>query len=343
MIRILLLAGFVTGALFPSIPTAKADTIENIIVIGHVKMSDGSPPPFTVSVERECSDVYGDAPGPLTDKKGQWIWHLEVDTERTRSCFFLVRHSGYVSTRVDASNLNLNHLDTTIHVPDIILNPAVPDPYTIRMNGDDFPGKAKRPFNKAMDAVDAHNTAEAIKDLQESVAIAPKFSEGWHALGVVYDKSGNTRAAKDAYEKAIEANPKLLPAYVTLARACLKLKDWQCAADTSDRMVKEDNKHLYPEIYLHQAVARFELKDLAGAEQSADEMIKLDPKHKYPRIEYVLGRILEEKGDINGAREHMMKYLDLEATSPDAEQVQAHMLALGKPAAAQINPDLEVL
>lgn len=344
MIRTILLASLAAGSLFlTSAPMLKADTIENIIVIGHVKLADGSPPPFTVSVERECSDVYGDAPGPLTDKKGQWIWRMEIDTERTRSCYFLVRHDGYISTRIDASNLNLNHLDTTIHVPDIILNPAIPDPYTIRVSGDDFPGKAKGPFNKAMKALDAHNMDEAIKDLQAAVDAAPKFSEGWHALGVVYDKSGNPKAAKDAYEKAIDANPKLPQSYVTLARVCLKLKDWQCAADTSDRMLKIETKHPYPEIYLHQAVARFELKDLDAAQKSAEEMIRLDPQHKFPRVEYVLGRILEEKGDINGAREHMMKYLELEATSPDAEQVQAHMLALGKPEAVQINPDLEVL
>ena len=46
---------------------------------------------------------------------------------------------------------------------------------------------------------------------------------------------------------------------------------------------------------------------------------------------------------IKGAREHISKYLELEATAPDAEQVQAHMLALGKPEAAQVDPALEPL
>jgi hypothetical protein len=109
-------------------------------------------------------------------------------------------------------------------------------------------------------------------------------------------------------------------------------------------MLKVDTKHNYPEIYMHQAVARFELKDVAGAEQSANELIRIDPKSKYPRIEYVLGRILEAKGDLEGARAHMMKYLSLDAVAKDAEQVQAHMLALGKPEAAQTGPpNLELL
>jgi Tfp pilus assembly protein PilF len=321
----------------------RADTYP-IIIIGHVKMLDGSPPPFTVSIQRECSDQFGDAPGPLTDKKGQWVWRVDIDIYAQRSCFFLAHHDGYTSTRIDASNININYLDTTVHVPDIMISPSVADPYTIHTSGDSFPGKSKGPFLKAMKALDAHNMPEAIKDLQEAVDAAPKFSDGWHALGVVYDKSGHKEEAKDAYTKAIDANPKMLQSYVALTRVCLQLKDWQGAAETSERMTKVDTKHEYPEIYMHEAVARFELKDLAGAEQSANEMIRLDPKSKFPRIEYVLGRILEAKGDIGGAREHMMKYLSLDAGSSDAEQVQAHMLALGKPDAAQVNPpDLEIL
>ncbi len=318
--------------------------VEPLIVIGKVTLPDGSPPPFQVSIQRECTNLNGNEPGPLTDKKGQWVWRLNADELRTWTCVFLAHHDGYTSTTIDATRLNLSHLDTTVHVPDIVLGAAVPDPYTIQSSGADFPGKSKEPYQKAMKALAARDMPQAIKNLQAAVDASPKFSEAWHALGVVYDKTGHKEEAKDAYMKAIDANPKMLQAYVTLARVCLQLNDWQCAADTSGRMTKFDTKHDYPEMYMHEAVARFELKDLAGAEQSANEMIRLDPKSKFPRIEYVLGRILEAKGDIDGARAHMMKYLSLDAVSNDAEQVQAYMLALGKPEAAKVTPpDLEIL
>ena len=61
------------------------------------------------------------------------------------------------------------------------------------------------------------------------------------------------------------------------------------------------------------------------------------------RAEYVLGRILEAKGDINGAREHMQKNLELQPGAPDAEVVQTHMLGLGKPEKAGAEPELEPL
>jgi hypothetical protein len=48
-----------------------------------------------------------------------------------------------------------------------------------------------------------------------------------------------------------------------------------------------------------------------------------------PRAEYVLGRILEAKGDVTGAREHMSKYLELDKKAPDPEAIQVHLKGLG--------------
>jgi hypothetical protein len=76
---------------------------------------------------------------------------------------------------------------------------------------------------------------------------------------------------------------------------------------------------------------------------SIQEAIRLDPGHKRPREEYVLGRILEAKGDLDGARQHMTKYLELEQAPLDVQQVKAHLSSLGKPEASAVDPQLEVL
>jgi len=329
------------AAAFCAVPKVRAD-VYSVIIVGKVVMPDGSPPGFTVSVERECSD-FSMGNGPLTDKKGVWIWRLDIDVYEQRACVIRAHHDGYVSTEIDGSNINSHYLDKTVHVPDIMLMPKIPDPYTIHMNGDNFPPKAKGPFDRAIKALDAHDYDTAVVEFKGAVGVSPKFAEGWHALGVVYDKTNRPELAREAFTKAIEVNPRLLTAYVTLTRSCLQLKDWKCALDTSDRLIRLDLKRLYTEIYLHRAVARFQLKDLAGAEEDVNESIRLDPQHKRPREEYVLGRILEEKGDVEGARTHMIKYLELEPTAQDAEQVQSHMFVLGKPEAKDIVPALELL
>lgn len=331
----------VAAAFFCAGRIATADSYP-VIVMGTVTMEDGSPPPFVVAIERVCSNAYGDAPGPVTNKKGEWVWRMDVDAFASRSCVFRASHAGYVSTTIDASNLNLNLHNTTLKIPPLVIAAMTADPYTIHLSADNTPGHAKGPFEKALKAIDARNYDEAIHELQASVAAVPKFADGWHALGVVYDTKEMLAEARDAYTHAIEADPKQLPSYVTLARLCIKTKDWQCALQNSDSLIKLDTKHIYPEIYLHRAVAQYELKDLPAAQESAQEAIQVDTKHKWPRAEYVLGRILEAKGDINGARDHMTKYLELEPTAKDAEDVQTHMLALGKPGKAA-EPELEVL
>ncbi len=133
----------------------------------------------------------------------------------------------------------------------------------------------------------------------------------------------------------------MLPPYLSLARLCITAKDWECATKYLDALVKLDSKKDWPEIYLHQAVARYWMKDLDGAKASKEKAIALDRAHH--RSEYILGRILEAKGDIDGARQHMMKYLELDPSASDAAQVKAHIENLGKPAAGAPDPALEVL
>ncbi len=332
----------VVAALFCVGRIATADTYP-VIVIGTVTMEDGSPPPFSVAIERVCTPSFGDAPGPVTNKKGEWVWRMEVDAFASRYCVFRASHAGYSSSTVDASNLSIDMHDTTVKVAPLVIAAATSDPYTIHTAGDDIPRRAKGSFENAMKAIDARKYDEAVSDLQASVAAVPKFADGWHALGVVYDTTGKLPEAREAYDHAIEADPRHLPSYVTVARLCVKTKDWACVLKNADSLTKLDTKHVYPEIYLHRAVAQYELKDLTAAEESAQEAIRLDTKHKYPREEYVLGRVLEAKGDINAARQHMTTYLELQPTAKDAEAVQSHMLGLGKPEKPDTEPELEPL
>lgn len=309
-----------------------------LIIRGKVTMTDGSPPPFSVGIERVCSDAAGSAPGPITDKKGEYLWRMDVDPLRTRACFIRATHTGYSSSTVDISALN-GYTNTTTTLDTLVLSGRTADPYAIVSSDSGVPGRASGPWKAAMKALDTGNYPEAATHMQAAVAAAPKFAVGWHALGVVQERLQKLPEARTAYEHAIEADPKMFPAYVTLTRLCLKTKDWQGAAKTADLLMKADSKKTVPEIYLHQAVARYELKDLDGATASVQEAVQ----RKIPRAEYVLGRILEAKGDAAGAREHMTKYLDMDKNAPDAELIRVHLQNIGKADAGGVEPELEVL
>jgi tetratricopeptide (TPR) repeat protein len=250
-------------------------------------------------------------------------------------------HAGYTSSEVQVSGVDTTH--TTLELPPITIRGSVADPDTINFSENGIPGRAKSDFTAARKALDGRDSAGAASHLEAVVAAAPKFAQAWHGLGVIDESLNKTAEARAAYEHAIASDPKMLPAYVMLARLCIKTKDWSCAAKTSEAAIKVDTKHLYPEIYLHQAVARYELKDLNGAQESVQEAMRLDPKYRRPRAEYVLGRILEAKGDIAGAKEHMAKYLTLEPAPQDIDLVRGHIQNLGKPEASDVDPELEPL
>jgi Flp pilus assembly protein TadD len=322
------------------IPSAAADTYP-IILHGKVVMPDGSPPPVSMGIERVCSDVQGDAPGTVTDKKGEYIWRMEIDPLEARDCQIRATHTGYTSTRVEVSGVDTTH--TTLELPPIVVTASVANPYAIIMESS-IPGRAKKDWNDAIKALDnGPDFAEAARHLEAAVAAAPKFAPGWHALGIVDERLKNVPEARAAYEHAVEADPKLLPPYVTLLRACIKLKDWDGAKKAAVALIKVDPKHAYPEVYLHEAVAQYGLKDYNGAQESVQEAIRLDPAHNRPRAEYVLGRILEAKGDTSGAKEHMAAYLKLDPAPQDVDLVKGHMDLIGKPGGTDVEPELEPL
>jgi Tfp pilus assembly protein PilF len=316
-----------------------ADNVYSVVFKGKVTMEDGTAPTMPVSVERLCSDSKNGTPGPLVSKKGEWVWRLDIDAFAQRACTFRAVIKGYTSTEADASHINITSRDPTYTVPTLILMANAADPTTIRFSEDSTPPKAKPLVAQAMKALDAHDYQESRKDLLAAVTGSPKFAQAWHALGLVNDNLEKDADARDAFTHAIDADPKMMPSYVMLARICIKTKDWQCALKTSDSLIKLDIKHAYPEIYLHRAVAQYQLQDLTGAQASIEEALRLDTRHKRPRAEYVEGRILEAKGDLNGAREHISKYLGSDPNAPDAEAVKAHLELLGKNAGTE--PELE--
>jgi tetratricopeptide (TPR) repeat protein len=328
------------AALCGSIQFASAD-VYPIILHGKVIMDDGSVPPVTFSLERICSDVNGSMPGVLTDKKGEYIWRMNIDPLESRDCHIRAHHDGYISTSVEVSGVDTIH--TTLDLPPIKVHAAAADPYTLHFSDNNITGKAKADWQAAIKALDAQNISEVASHLDAVVVAAPKATQAWHSLGVVDERLGKLAEARAAYEHAISLEPKLLPSYVTLTRLCIKTQDWSCVAKTSEALIKQDPKHLYSEVYLHQAVALYELKDLAAAQASVEEEIRLDPQNQHPRAQYVLGRILEAKGDLAGAKEHMAAYLKLEPAPADIDQVRPHVENLGKPGApATADPELEV-
>ena len=340
MISARLFTGLGIVAWIAAIVQPAAATVYPVILRGKVVMADGSPPPTTVGIQRLCSDVYGDAPGPITNKKGEFIWRMDFDPMLTRVCRLEAQLKGYVSSAVDISDIN-GYLSTDKVIPPIVLYVKGADPRVIREDTEDVPGPAKGAWKDVLKALGTGNVKEITEQLKLVVAAAPKFARGWDSLGIAYETMLMSSEARDAYTHATELDPKMTVAFVTLSREDVLAKDWQGAITAANAAIKLDVKHMYSEVYLHRAAAEYEMKNLDAAEADAKKSLEANYKTEKYRGEFVLGQILAAKGDTAGAKQHISKYLELAKTPPDAELIKPYLDALGKPDASAIQIDLE--
>ncbi len=314
---------------------------QSLILRGKVMMPDGSPPPKIVGTVRNCTDNLGTAPGPLTDKLGAFVWTMQNDRFNSRRCYIEATLEGYRSSQVEISNLDPAR-SLTYDLAPIVITLKGGDPYLLGEDGSSaVPTKGRAEWNAAMKAATANNRAQAIELLKAATAANPRFALAWHNLGILYDFEHTSAQAHAAYEKAIEADPKMLVSYIALVRLMVSEKDWAGVNKIAAAVIPIDKSGIFAEIYVHQAVAHYYMKDLAAAEASATQA--LNPKAKQPaaRGEYVLGRILEAKGDPAGAKQHMQRYLQLVPMAEDAAVIKAHIDMMGQSGVPE--PELDLL
>jgi Flp pilus assembly protein TadD len=339
--RALSAAGFCAAALLLIQPVPATTT--DIILQGTVVMIDGSVPPKPAGIQRICSDN-ASVSGPITDKQGKFLWKQELDPMSQRACYIEANLQGFSSSQFDMKSIDLSKYagSNVLTLPNLVLSPRDSGELSniILPADNDVPSKAANQWKAGVKSLKADNIPDAIAHFQEAMQVGPKFADGWNLLSALYEREHTLDKARDAIQHALEANPKLLGPLLRLARVCDETGDWDAAAKASDALLKVD-KRFYPEIYLHQAIARLGLKDLAGAESSANMAISLDAAHKLPRAEYVLGRILQAKGDATGAREHIAKYLALDPGALDTSQIKVLLEYVGKPDAPALETGLE--
>ena len=332
---------------------------------GRVEMDDGSPPPKPAGIERVCDG--GTKVETLTDRQGRFVMRRVesggfgdlFDTSSGEmslggpsisggmsgsrmklmtNCVLRAALTGYDSTVI---RLQDRRPTDDPHLPPFILRrrdsegmvPTVP-----RMA---MPKEARRAWDSAVKAAAAGNWAEAERHARQTAEAQPRFAQGWRLAGAAAMNQKKLPEAREALEKAIAADPKLLISYVLLARVELNTSDWAGARKTSDALIKADTEQRFVEAYVYSALARHRLRDLEGAEKHAREALRRDPKRRFPRAEYALGLILAAKHDYKGAGEHLRQFLELEPRASDAQTVRTYMDSLGKPGApmSELEPE----
>lgn len=339
----------------------------NIFLSGKVVMDDGTPPPEPVVVERVCNGM--PRPEGYTDSKGRFSIQLGQnrgmiadasvsgmggfgDTPRTGGGNVDMRGGGLegprgsetmgcelraslAGFRSDVIQLTGRRALDNPDVGTIILHRLTNvQGTTISATSLSAPKDAKKAFEKGVQALQKNKFADAQKQLEKAVEVYPKYAAAWYRLGNAHQGQGNVAEARKAYARALEADSRFMDPYRQLAVLAMKDKNWQDAADTTDRLLRLDPVD-YADAYYINSIANTNLRKYDAAEKSAREALRLDSRHQNPRIEYVLGIILANKQDYTGAVQLLQGYLEHAPNASDATTVRNQLVQLQKSAAAQ--------
>ncbi len=191
------------------------------------------------------------------------------------------------------------------------------------------PKDAKKAYEHGLESLLKNKPSDAAKDFEKATALYPKYAEAWMNLGKVRLQQNSVPAARAAFLKAMDADPKLVPPYVEMGALAAKEANWAQSGEYLDKALKLDPVD-YPSAWYADAVAHYNLKSYEAAEKCAREAVKLDPKHANPRSGYLLGLVLAEKQDYAGAAAELTNYLKLAPNAPDLAQVQDQLGQLEK-------------
>jgi superkiller protein 3 len=191
------------------------------------------------------------------------------------------------------------------------------------------PGNAKKQYDKGRQAERKGKLDEAARELRKAVEIYPKYAVAWYELGKVEVQQKQVAEAKESFQRAVAADDKFVSPYGELAQLALNDKQWKDLADVTARIVKM-NPSSFPQYWFLNGMANYNLQNFDAAEKSAVQAVNIDVQHKIPRSEYLLGMVLIQKRDYQGAMAHIRNYISMAPNSPETEAAQKQIAELEK-------------
>jgi hypothetical protein len=306
---------------------------------GKVVMEDGSAPPESVTIERVCNGV--PRPEGVTDSKGRFSFELGRNTGmfmdasvsspdfgpgamgggrqnsmggpnmgiRERDLLGCELRAALPGFRSEVVNLSGRRFLENPDIGTIVLRRmGNVEGLTISATSLAAPKEARKAFEKAREAAKKNKLEDAQKQYEKAIELYPRYAAAWNELGQVHERRKDTEAARKAFSEALTIDQKFISPYEGLAQIAARENKWQDVADITDRMLRL-NPVDFPRAYFFNAVANLNLQRLDDAEKSAVRLLEMDPHHKFAKAEHVLGLILAQKQDYEGAAVHIRKFI----------------------------------
>lgn len=181
-------------------------------------------------------------------------------------------------------------------------------------------------FHLALSYQEETNFPLARREYETVVQAWPLYAEAHNNLGVVYKELGMYDQAMTELKKALALNPNYPRAYHNLGVLYQVKGDWQQATKNYEMALSLDRYHVgsYNNLGL---VYRSE-KRSHEAREILEKALAIDPA--LPQTHYNLALVLEELGELDSARFHYQKFIDLAKDENHrlVETVRAHLQGL---------------
>jgi hypothetical protein len=311
-------------------------------ISGRVLMEDGTPPSTGIAIQRICSGMprtvawsnvkgqfsfqWGDTAGIIPDASEPMEIFGRSSSEGSggggnapsmTGCELSASAAGFRSGRIDLSD---RRASDNPDIGAIILHRmAGVEGTSVSATALNAPKDARRAWEKGsqfMRAAGPKRLAAAEKEFHKAVEIYPAYANAWSDLGRVRLQEGKTNAAREALQKALAADSKLVEPYVQLGEQAAREQNWSEAGLNLDRALQLDPVD-YPRLWFEDAVANYNLGNYAL------QLSRIDP-----RANQLLGLILMTKHDYAGAKEALRTYVKMLPNAEDLEHVKAQLLEI---------------
>ncbi|MEO8096107.1 MAG: tetratricopeptide repeat protein [Acidobacteriota bacterium] len=355
-------AGPTGGGAIPTTPSVPQTTTPTttprqqqtpIFISGNVMLADGTVPPDRVLMERVCSTNLVRSEG-YTDSKGQFSMQLgqslQVVPDASTTMYmdstqgFAANTSNGLSNASSPSTNPLSDCElrgklagyrsSTIvlaghkamdspGVGTIVLYPIVKtEGYSVSATTGLAPKDARKAYEKGTEEAKKEKFENAEKEFRKAVTLHPKFADAWMGLGQVYAGLKRPAEAREAYLKAVEADPNYVYPYEKLYKLAFEEAKWEDLLANTERLLRL-NPYEFPDAYYFNGVAHYQLKNWDAAEKSLEQAIEADRRNKNPKTRYVLGLVLVQKKDYEGAAESLVAFANLAPNDPQMPKVHA--------------------
>ena len=184
------------------------------------------------------------------------------------------------------------------------------------------PKKARKGYKKALKEMKrkSANYEKAVAELENATDLYPEFAEAWNLLGQIRLQLKNESGAQKAFESAAASDSKYLPPQLAMMELESRRQSWDQVSQWSNKVIE-----LHPYLmkaHFYQGLANLHLNHLDQAEESLTKVRTSHKAEHYPYAGYLLGLVLADKGNFDGAAKELKDFLKLRPEAPEGDRVK---------------------